>query len=491
MITEEQRRLNKLLKERYAYVHANKIEYFGIKDEEEAEIHKDCCKLFRGPNPKQKLIIDNWYDLEKRIFCLTGSDKFGKTTMGAILAISLCKGYWPWDKEKKPISNPPVIVRWIGQDWEVHIKTVIEMMLDDWWPKNFGVTTSKNNQGVKATWNCVNKSILYLLSNKQDERVHAGKDPHYVLYDEPPVRGIYIENARGLSATTADPPSFEGRTFLSASLIREPWVYREIIRRRNKDGTPDMSVYNVHGEIYDNLGYGLTQAGIDIFASNLTSEEKLIRLYGKPAFLSGLIYPQYDRDKHVEKPFKVPLEDIVDIAIDCHPSKENAVLFMSTDKRNYKHLVDEIFMHGDGTEIGDEIIRKVTQNAYRVGSVLIDSSAKGDTNNTFSTFEKVDAVLNKYGFYLQTYKKDEDGGIKNARKLLLSPNREVVLKIFSDLPRTIFEIEGYMIDIKTQKPQTIDNDMMDNLYALANLDTQWYSPIMSRMSSKPANWRVA
>lgn len=479
------------LQDLFNYEHNHRIEYFGIKDEARAKVHADCCKLFRGPNPKQKLLIENWTDVSKRIFCMTGGNKFGKTTMGAILALSLLIGYWPWDEKKKLISNPPVVVRWIGQDWEVHIKTVLEPILDMWWPDNFKVKTSKNNQGVKATWKCANGSILYLLSNKQDPDVHAGKDPDYLLFDEPPKRDIYIENIRGFAASTREKIGPEGRTFISATLLKEAWIHQEIIKRRNSDGTPDKAIFNIHGKIWDNVGYGLSERGVDEFAKNLTSEEKQARLHGKPAYMAGLIYHQFKRETHLKKRFDVPTDYVVDIAVDCHPAKENAVLFIATDPRNYKYLVDEIWQHGDGTQMGDAIIKKIISNAYNVNSILIDHSARGDSNNTFTTFEKIDNVLHKYNLSLETYKKDEDGGIKAARNLLYGPNNEPSLFIFDDLARFIMEIEGYMWDSKTNRPVDDKNDMMDNLYALANQDTQWYSMTSKQSKSKPASWRVA
>ncbi len=604
-----------ILRQILDYEHNNRIEFFGIVNKDRQKVHDNCCKLFRGLNPKQKIVVDNWPDVNKRIILMIGANKYGKcltfqtlidtpdgkvgigdlcergksfrvyawdgekkviakalapfkkpglhkcyriemsdgsiieaadqhrilmtsgnyttvdelakffyglpesnpasvriddnciagiskitpqfvydfqvsehynyfagglihhnSTMAGILAISLLMGYWPWDADKTPISNPPVTVRWIGQDWEVHIKTVLEPILEMWWPQSFKVKTSKNNQGVKATWNCANKSTLYLLSNKQESEVHEGKDPHYVLYDEPPRREIYIANVRGLAATTSDPVGFEGRSFITATLLKEPWMDREIVNRRNPDGTPDKAVFNVHGTIWDNLGYGLTKAGIDEFSKNLTSEEKQARLWGVPAYKSGLIYPHYSREIHLKKRFKIPLDYMIDIAIDCHPSKEQAVLFIATDPRNYKYCCDEIWIHGDGTEIGNEIIRYITRNAYNVNSVLIDHSAKGDANQKFTTFEKIDTVLNKHNLYLKTYGKDEDGGIKATRTLLMGPNNEPSLFIFDDMARTIYEIEGYMIDPKTGKTMNYDNDMMDNLYALSNQDTQ-YEPM--------------
>lgn len=470
--------------------HDNKIEHFGIRSAEVMERHGDCCKLGKGANPKQQLIIDNWGNYQYRTYTMTGGNKFGKTTMGAVLAIALCIGYWPWDKDKTPISKPPVIVRWIGQDWEVHIKTVVQEALEMWWPKNFRVKTSKNNSAVKATWRCSNRSVLYLLSNEQDSGKHAGKDCDYVLFDEPPKRPIYIENVRGFAASTDEKPTTSGRTFISATLLKEAWIHRDIIKRLNPDGTPDKTVFNVHGDIQDNVGYGLSQRGVDEFARNLTTREKNIRLRGVPSYMEGLVY-DFKREVHLKKRHKIPIRWPVDIAIDCHPKKEHAVLFMATDPRNYKYLCDEIFMHGDGTQLAEEIIRFINRNSYRVNVILIDHSAKGDENNIKSTYDKIDTVLARYGHGLVTYKKDETGGIRNTELLLKSDNDETVLWTFDDLRRTIWEFEGYMYDPETGKPIDKDNDMMDNLYALANEDTQYSSLTAGKKQGPPPNWRTA
>lgn len=407
------------------------------------------------------------------------------TTLGTVIGESLMFGYWPWDETKTPISKPPIKIRYVGQDWDNHVKTVLQPALEKWWPKNRLLETKKNNQGVKAYWKDEQTgSTLELMSNKQEVDVFEGWDGHFIIYDEPPRREIRIACARGLAVTN-------GRELFTATLLKEAWVHREVIKAKNEDGTPDLSVFNVHGEIYDNLGFGLTEEGIESFAKKLTKEERQSRLRGIPSYMAGLIYPEYDANVHLKERFKIPLDWIVDIAIDCHPAKENAVSFMATDPRNYKYLIDEIWDYGDGTEIGEAIVRIVTSGVYRVNIALIDYSAKGDSNNTFTTYEKIETVLSRYGISLDTYKKDEDGGIKSARTLLKSPNNEPALFIFDDLARTIYEIEGYMVDPKTHKPQNYDNDMMDNLYALANEDTQWSSPTPKRRTSLPANWKVA
>ena len=475
------------------YEHDNKIEFFYYRNAERLKIHSGgrCgipdCKMFRGANPKQKEVLDAFTDHEKKTFTLTGGNKLGKTTAGAVIMISCMIGYWPWDVEKKPIQDRLAKLRWVGQDWESHVKTVVVPALKFWWPKNRLVTVRKNNNGVEYFWTHKTKlgdATLELMSNKQDVDIYEGWDGTGVGYDEPPKRAIWVACSRGLAVTN-------GWDFFSATLLKEAWVNREVIKAKNEDGTPDRTVFNVHGEIYDNEGYGLSEEGIANFKKKLTPEEVQARIHGIPAYLSGLIYPQFNRETHLKPRFKIPTHWPVTIAIDTHPAKEQAVLFEATDPNNYKYLCDEIWMHGDGTQIADAIMRIVKKNAYRCDTALIDYSAKGDSNQTFTTYEKIDEVLSRNGINLCTYKKDEDGGIKSARTLLKGPNNTPSLSIFDDLPRVIYEIEGYMIDPKTQKTQNFDNDMMDNLYALANEDTQFSDMRSKRRTGPPPNWKVA
>lgn len=466
-----------LLKQRTQYERDNKIEFFGIVDPE---------RHMKGPNPKQAMILEAWGNLLYEIFTFTGANRMGKTTLSIILGFSVMFGVWLWSGEKIHFPHgKPRKVRYIGQDWEKHIKSVVEPALREWWPKNRAVFKKKNNQGIDALWiDEITKSELEIMSNLQDSETHEGWEGDFVIYDEPPKRDIRIANARGLVDR-------RGREFFGMTLLKEAWVHRDVIKARDEDGKPARNVFNVHGDIWDNVGFGLTKEGVESFGKKLNEEEKDARLHGIPSYMAGLIYPQFKREDNLKKRFKIPLDWIVDIAIDTHPAKKQAVLFRATCPRNYKYLIDEIWEHGDGTYIGEEIIRRVTQNAYRVNQILIDSSAKGDSNNTFTTYEKINNVLYEYGYALQTYKKDEDGGIKQTRVLLEGPNKEPAMFVFDDLVRTIMEIEGYMFDPKTLKPQDKENDMMDNLYALSNEDTQWSAPRKTVSSTSVSNWKVA
>ena len=282
-------------------------------------------------------------------------------------------------------------------------------------------------------------------------------------------RDIRVSCTRGLVVR-------QGRELFGATLLKEAWIHREIIKARLENGQPDISVCNVTGEIWDNLGYGLTQEGIDQFAKSLKPEEKQARLYGKPSYLSSLVFPRFNRDAHVKDPFKIPLNWIVDISIDFHPSKPWAVVFMATASNGFKYVCDEIHDRGNPKYIAEEIIRKVKANQYRVGRCSIDPLAKGDENNDNTVYEIVGQTLSPYNISLETASKDKDNGIALVNNLLWTENEMAGLYFFKDCPKTIQQVEDLMYDPDSLKPTAVkvDDDFTECLYRIALMDTHWH-----------------
>jgi len=454
----KQQRLE-VLKWQQQYRQDNKIEFFDSE--------------YMSPNPIQRELLDAWIELQYKVFTYTGANRIGKTTIGTILALSTLFGKWLWNNEKMhfPHSKPRK-VRYVGQDWEKHIKAVTIPALREWWPKARQVHVSKNTQSVEYFWTDEQTgSTLEIMSNKQESELHEGWEGDLIVYDEPPTRKIRVANARGLIDR-------QGRELFCMTLLKEAWVDREIIKARNADGTPDTSVFNVHGDIYSNVGYGITKEGISQFEKTLTEDEKEARILGVPSYMSGLVYPTFSRKYkprgHLVRRFKLPLSWIVDIAIDVHPREKQAVLFTATDPRNERYVIDEIWDHGDGTWVGEEIIRFITRNSYRVGRIVIDPLSKGDSNEPNTTFDKVDAVLSRYGYVLNMANKDKVAGILAVKDHLVGPNNEPSIWFFDDLKRTVYEIEGYLYDEDTQKPIDKDDHMMENLYRAMLLETTYF-----------------
>ena len=395
----------------------------------------------------------------------------GKTTVGAIISHSTLFGKWLWNDRKLHFPhNKPRKVRLIGQDWHNQIEKVVIPQLRKWWPESRLVERKGNGIIVDTSWlDKKTGSTLEVLSNMQDPDVHEGWEGDLIVYDEPPKRTIRVANARGLIDR-------RGRELFCMTLLKEAWVDREVIKARNEDGTPDRSVFNVYGDIYSNVGFGITVAGVEQFAKTLTEDEKDARLKGIPSYMSGIIYSTFNRKLHLKKRFKIPLDWVIDIAIDTHPRERQAILFIATSPRGDKYVCDEIWDNGDGTWIGNEIIRYVQRNVYRVNENICDPLAKGDKNEPNTTFDKIDTVLGRYGYVLNTANKDQTAGILAVKDHLVGPNNEPSIFFFDDLRRTVWEIEGYMWDEETQKPKATDNHMMENLYRLLLLNTKYVEP---------------
>ncbi|KKN49411.1 hypothetical protein LCGC14_0643010 [marine sediment metagenome] len=406
----------------------------------------------------------------------------GKTTILTLIGLSVMWGEYPWDNKDSRKGGPtklshlfthnkPRKIRYIGQDWKEHIQDVVIPALELWWPNDREVKRKGNGIIPDAEWIDVKTgSSLTILSNNQKPRVHRGWEGDLILYDEPPGREIYIANARGLVDR-------RGREFIAATLLEEPWINQTIIKKRLDDGRPDPSVFNTHIQSRENVGYGITQEGLDEYANKLDPTERKSRLEGVPSYLEGIIYSDFKRDVHLIERFELPYDYVIDISIDTHPREKQAVLFTATSPMNEKFVFEEIWDNGDGKWIGGEILKCLEHykiDSGRVNRVICDPLAKGDANNTNTVFDNIQMVLYSKGIALETASKDLKSGIIKVKEYLKGPNNKPSIFFFNDLIRTLFEIEGYMWDKETAKPVDKDDHMMENLYRILLLDTQWY-----------------
>lgn len=449
----------------------SQLEQLEIKELEVLQLlkkHKDECPIeyFTRPNPPQKALLEAFENDLYKVLMFTGGNRVGKTTIGAILAICTMIGYFPWSEYRlKFPHNKPRKVRYIGQDWERHVAQVIIPALKKWYPHNRQCYIKKNMVGVEAFWRDEQTgSTIEIMSNKQESELHEGWDGDLIVYDEPPKRDIRVANARGLVDRL-------GRELFCMTLLKEGWVDREIIRVK------DPSTFTIHGEIYANVGYGLTMEGVNQFTKTLTDEEKDARLLGIPSYLSGLVYGQFKHNLHIIERKEIQSDWIIDVAIDIHPREKQAVLFIATSPSDVKYMVYEIWQHGTPEEIGKLIVDFLRDK--RVGTIQIDPLSKGDKNNMNTIYDRFYDVLSAYGYVIQTASKDKTAGILKVKEGLMSKNGTPSLFVYSDLKRTIYEFEGYLWDEDTQKPQDKDDHMMENLYRIMLMDTKWYEDYSS------------
>jgi hypothetical protein len=306
------------------------------------------------------------------------------------------------------------------------------------------------------------------MSNVQDSSVFEGWEGDLVVYDEPPKRDIRVACARGLIDRG-------GRELFCMTLLKEAWIHREVINARLPDGSPDLSVFNINGDIYQNVGFGLKRENIEQFAKTLSDDEKEARLLGKPSYMSSLVCPRFNRHTHVRDRFPIPLDALIDIQIDFHPSKKWAVVFVATLKNGFKYVCDEIWDKGNPKYIAEEIIRKIRDRHYeRINSIEIDPLAKGGKENEIDVFSLVSETLASRNYPLGTASKDKEVGIAMLNSLLWTENDMPGLYFFKDCVKTIQQVEDWMYDPETLKPSKVDDDFVECLYRLILKNTTWF-----------------
>lgn len=433
----------------------------------------------REANPLQKQLIEAWENPKYKVFTYSGANRIGKTTSLVIIALSVLFGEWPWSGKKFTFPHKePRKVRLVGQGWETHIKAVLIPELEFWWPGNRRVTKKKNNQGVDYFWKDERSgSTLEILSSAQASDIAEGWKGDLVGYDEPPTRDMRVACARGLIDR-------QGRELFCMTLLKEAWIHREVVKAKLANGEIDPTVINLNGDISVNVGYGLTQAGVDQFAKTLTEDEKQARLSGKPSYMSSLVCPRFQRELHIKDRFKIPLDALVDISIDFHPSKPWAINFLATLKNNFKYICEEMKERGNPKYIAEAIVRKIRENDYRVNSITIDPLSKGDENNDETVFAIMSRVLASYGHTLDVASKDKDNGIAILNNLLWTENEMPALYFFKDCIHTIEELENWMYDPDTLKPAKKDDDFCEVTYRNCLKNTEWFPEYTGELAGK-------
>jgi len=454
----------------------NKIMYLGHEG-----------KGYLGPydtwdlNVIQDKLIKAFSRSEYKVFAYTGANRIGKTFISFILIYSSMDGKFPWEPDEKRGWiwemmgwKPPIKVRWVGMDWEKHIKTVLIPKIQELWPKTHPLKSKKNNIGVEAFFTeGRHGGTLEIMSNNQDSALFEGWSGNVVVYDEPPKRDIRIACARGLI-------DFKGREIFSMTLLSEAWVDEQIIRATEEDGTPDLSHYCIDGDIYVNEGHGIDKEGIDQFAKTLTPEERKVRIDGEAFHLSGKVL-KINRNVHILERFPIPVHWPVDVAIDIGIAKPHDILFMAISPRGFYYCCFEMQVSGDGIKVGNEIIETAKNHNLRINRVIVDPLSKADKNQTNTTWEKIDNVLYKFGYMLEDGGKAKGDGILRLNDLLSTQYGEPGIYFFRDLRRTIMQCDAWIYDEngvpkKYKGKQLPGDDQCENLYRLALLETNYEDP---------------
>jgi hypothetical protein len=331
------------------------------------------------------------------------------------------------------------------------------------------------------------ESLLYLdtvESFKHAWRSAESSDFDFIHYDEPPPQQMFIANKRGLTDRN-------GKFWINATPVEEQWINDEFspphkgllkvpveglqFRKTERGGERFVITASIYENPYINA------EGRNEFEASLNREERQCRLFGIPMNLAGLVYKEFVYDLHVlcdvpkgwETYDRPPKDYTIRDAWDVHDAIPQAVLLVATAPNGEVFVYDEIFEDKLINVTADTLKHKVAD--YFVCDQLIDPRAVIESP---VTDESILDELAKYDLYFDMGSKDMMGGISKVREhlQLRTPTGMPRIWFSPNLTQTLFEIQRYCYNPKTQKPIDKDDHMLENLRRLLLHGVEYVDP---------------
>lgn len=410
-----------------------------------------------------------------------GGNRSGKTTGGTAESLFFALGTHPFFKIKTP--NKGVV---IGQDFENHVKNILEPKFNEWAPKGSIIKEERNQNGAwRKIWlNC--GSVIDFLSHDQDLKVFEGSDYDWAWFDEPPPRNIFKAVWRGLTDRG-------GYCWVTGTLITEPWIAQTIKK-------PDKNMWFVFADSYDNaknIGQGDENLGkqrLLEFENELDPDEREARISGKSLQLQGQVFKDWDRSIHLISPFPWPSNWPVIETIDPHAQKPWAVAWIGITPSGRKILLRSGLYEGVLETIADQILAErmeiEIEHDFKINITrcIIDNHAstpmwsKSNTDPTakrLSVRQELENMIgpSNGGPRIEVAPKNVQHKITLTKRWLkVDEDKDTNFYVFdiAENERFIFEIENYVWDRKRgresglkDQPLKKDDDILDAIMQVA------------------------
>lgn len=450
--------------------------------QKKAELVHDFGLMRYVPHPKQDRFHRMGAKLRRGVFA---GNRFGKSQMGCAEDCAWLYGeriWYPKDDPARYVGLPrrPVKGLVIAEDWD---------KVDEIWtsesgdtpgklwqllPADFVSSKKRNHSGAIDMVECQNGSVLRFdtvrsfLTNKKGAE---SSDWDFIHIDEPCPEAMWKAASRGLVDRL-------GSAWFTLTALSEPWITDMFVPRNKKlkhiQEMETEDFWMLRGAMQDNPH--LTEKAIQMYAADLTEDEKQCRLYGIPLTLVGLVYKEFDFDRHVLQKLPLgwsgwslpPTNWPVYLAIDPHPQTPHAVLALTVSPQEQVFVFDEIFMHCTIDVLCEMMHEKFDK--YHKFAILCDPFAWVNDpitgSNMGTEFEKNKIFVDKATKALHQGIMRTKAELSRQGRLYFSPHLE----------ETLWEIQRYSWDTnpdRINKPVDKDDHMMENLYRLLLEEPRW------------------
>jgi phage terminase large subunit-like protein len=431
------------------------------------------------PNPKQEL----FHLSTAPVRSIFGANRSGKTTAGVVEFMWHMTGIYPewYPKGLRMSQERPIKGRIFAKDFqkgvgEVILPTIAEWM-DDAVNGAFIEKKYRNPIGIPVKWVFKNGNQFDMLTYEMSTEQCEGWKGDIAWFDEPPPRDKFIATKRGLVDTN-------GRCWLTLTPLTQPWVYDDLYMRAQED----KSYFCIVMDIRDNLkrtlngksvGY-LTEEAIQEFEKTLNPDEKEARLHGKFIHLTGLVFKEFDPEVHVIDKAGIKPHWYRYMAIDPHPRKPTACLWVAIDEKDRLFVYDELLFSGSLADLASAI--RSQEGQYVAHRRFIDPSS--DHEDKLAGGFNVRKELMKHKIWCERANNDVELGLSKVHEALMPDAQQLTgkfearLKISRLCPTLIRQLQHYIWDEykmrpeehdPKEKPMKKDDDLIDCLrYILAS-----------------------
>ncbi len=386
-----------------------------------------------------------------------GGNRSGKTECGAVESVWLALGEHPY----KP--NRPDVQGWVVSLTQQVQRDVAQSKILKYLPPRriADIVMASGRKGapeygiidhitVRNAFGGLSK--IGFKSCDQGREKFQGTSLDFVWFDEEPPFDVYEEcrmrvfDRRGYIFGTMTP--LKGLT----------WVYGEI--ELNERGDPE--VWCSHMEWKDNPY--LAEEEVENMTSFMSEEEQQSRRFGRFHTGQGLVYPEFDPERHVIEPFSVPSDWQCAVSIDPGLRNPTSCHFYAVDYDGRVYVVGEHYEKGKDIDWHAERILALADSlGWRRDSsgrlrALIDSAA---SQRTLAAEKSVAELFAERGISVNTrVNKDLYSGIQRVKSLFCKDPPAIF--IFKNCVNLIRELKGYWWG-EGDVPRKIDDHALDEL----------------------------